>query len=399
MQSRTYEYILVRYGELSTKGKNRKDFIARLLQNTRNILQRFERLEYEKTHDRLYIKLNGEDADSVTEELKKVFGISSYSLAIKIPSTMEDIVACSYEVAIEDPSIKTFKMMARRHDKLFPSSSDEINRTCATKILKESELKVDVHNPDLKIYVEVHRDCTYVMAKVIPASGGYPVGIGGKAMLLVSGGIDSPVAGWMTLKRGVSLECVHFASPPYTSQAALDKVQTLVSKLSGYQGKIKLHVVPFTELQMAIYEHCDESYAITIMRRMMIRIAHQLAEKNKCLALVSGESVGQVASQTLESIQTINEVTNFPILRPVIGMDKLEIIDRAKKMNSYEISILPFEDCCTIFTPKNPVTKPTVKKALQQENRFDFQPLVDKCIEEVETILVRPMEEENKSIF
>ena len=387
MHSRKYEYILVRYGELSTKGKNRKDFTARLVQNVREQLKEFSSLTYQKTYDRLYIKLNQEDPTLVVEKLKQAFGISSFSLAIKVNSDLEEIIQTTYEVALEE-DVKTFKMISRRQDKLFEYSSDQINRACAAQILKNSNMKVDVHNPDLKIYVEVHRDHTYIMAKVISGAGGFPIGIGGKVLLLVSGGIDSPVAGWMSMKRGITIECIHFASPPYTSQAALDKVNSLVSRLSNYQPTIKMHIVPFTKLQMAIYENCDESYAITIMRRMMIRIAEKVAISRKCLALVSGESAGQVASQTLESIQTINQVTNYPILRPVIGLDKQEIIDLSKKIGTYEISILPFEDCCTIFTPKNPITKPTVEKAILQENRFDFNLYIEECIAGIETVII-----------
>jgi len=232
------------------------------------------------------------------------------------------------------------------------------------------------------------------MAKTFSGAKGYPVGIGGKAMLMLSGGIDSPVAGYLTMKRGVALECIHYASLPYTSTAALDKVYRLVNKLCMYQGKIKVHVVNFTKLQLAIYENCDESYAITIMRRMMYRIAERIALNNKCLALASGESIGQVASQTLESLYVINEPINIPVLRPLISFDKLEIIDIAKQIDTYDISIEPFEDCCTIFTPLRPVIKPNVNKAKAQELRFDYQTLLEECIDTIHVEEISYKEEE-----
>lgn len=394
----TYNHILVRYGELSTKGKNKKDFIKRLLHNVKNALRSFDRLEYEKTHDRLYILLNGEDAYQVSEHLRHVFGISSFSLAIKIPSEIEDMKIVSLQVAKTFEG-STFKIDTRRSHKLFPMLSDEVNREIAGEILRNTELKVDVHKPDLKIQVEIHQFDTYIMTNRIAGAGGYPVGVGGKALVMLSGGIDSPVACYLTMKRGVAIECIHYASPPYTSQAAQDKVLELAKLVSRYQGHIRIHIVPFTDLQLAIYKHCDESYAITIMRRMMYRIAQRISEQQHCLAIVNGESIGQVASQTLESMQTINTVVNLPVIRPVATMDKLEIIDIARKIGSYEVSIQPFEDCCTIFTPKNPVTKPTIHKAEKLESFFDFDTLLQECINNTEAIDVYPTKKENNDIF
>ncbi|MDR1794285.1 MAG: tRNA 4-thiouridine(8) synthase ThiI [Erysipelotrichaceae bacterium] len=385
--------ILVRYGELSTKGKNRKDFVNRLCENTKNQLKEFPRLTYEKTYDRLYIRLNGEECEAVSERLQRVFGLSSFSVAIKVESVLEVIAEAVLALAKKETGAKTFKMMARRHDKLFYPDSDGINRHCAGLILANTKMTVDVHHPDLKIIVEVQRDFTYIMAGSIAGAGGFPVGIGGKALLLLSGGIDSPVAAVLTMKRGVWVEAVHFASPPYTSEAALDKVKKLAGILSGFQGFVRLHIVNLTELQLAINQHCDPSYTITILRRMMVRISEKIATSHKCLALVSGESLGQVASQTIQSIQVINEVTNFPILRPCISMDKVEIIQQSYKIGTYETSILPYQDCCTIFTPQNPVTKPTVKKALYQENRFDWQPLLQKALADMTTLVISTQEE------
>lgn len=392
------ELILIRYGELSTKGKNRKDFISRLTQNVRNALADFEQLSYQKTFDRLYLYLNGAPEKEVQDRLKKVFGISSFSCAVKVPSDLDSMIAAGFQIAQRSEG-KTFKVDTRRHDKTFPKMSDDINRAVASEILRNTEWKVDVHHPDLRIQIEVREECTYIMKEVVYGAGGYPTGVGGKAMLLLSGGIDSPVAGYLTMKRGVAIECLHYASPPYTSTNALKKVQDLARLISVYQGSIKVTTIPFTELQLAIYEHCDESYAITIMRRMMFRIAQEVAYRHKCQALVTGESIGQVASQTLESMTVINETVKMPILRPVACFDKLEIIDLAKKIDTYETSILPFEDCCTIFTPKSPVTKPTLKKCEYYESKFDFEPLIQKCIEEATSVWLKPEEESNSDVF
>jgi len=395
-----YDHILVRYGELSTKGKNKKDFIKRLLTNVKNALRDFDRLAYERTHDRLYILLNGEDAGAVAEVLQHVFGISSFSFAIRIPSDIHKIVETGLAVA-QGSDAKTFKIETRRSDKRFFMISDEVNRAVASAVLKETTLRVDVKQPDLRIQIEIHEQFTYVMTGRIVGAGGYPVGVGGKAVVMLSGGIDSPVAAYLTMKRGVALECIHYASPPYTSQRAQEKVLELARLVSRYQGHIRVHIVPFTELQLAIYEHCDESYAITIMRRMMYRIAERIAHDCGALAIVNGESVGQVASQTLESIGVINEVTKMPVIRPVATMDKLEIINLAKKIQTYETSILPFEDCCTIFTPKNPVTKPTLVKAEKMEARFDFTELLDACVKNTTHIDVYPQanHKEDEDLF
>lgn len=396
-----YDHILVRFGELSTKGKNKKDFIKKLQINVKNALRSFERLSYERTHDRLYIMLHGEDPQAVAKPLSKVFGISSFSFALRVDSDIEVIKECALHVA-KFSDAKTFKIEARRSFKQFPMISDEINRTVATEILRHTDLKVNVKTPDLRIQIELHETHTYIMTNKIHGAGGYPVGVGGKALVMLSGGIDSPVAGYLTMKRGIAIECIHYASPPYTSKAAQDKVLELARLIAPYQGHIRVHIVPFTDLQLAIYKNCDESYAITIMRRMMYRIAERICEKQNALAIVNGESIGQVASQTLESMQAINCVTQLPVIRPVACMDKLEIIDLAKHIGTYETSILPFEDCCTIFTPKNPVTKPTKRRSQALEARFDFEALIDECVEKCEFVDVYPnqkMAEDIEDIF
>lgn len=384
-----YDHILIRYGELSLKGKNRNSFIKQLFANVKTALKSFPALEFERQHDRMYIYLHEEDATKVSDTLSRVFGISSFSLAVKTMPDMDEIVqACLDSLPLQEE--KTFKVAARRSDKTFPLISDQINRQVATAILKNSVWKVNVKDPDVKVVIEVHQDAAYIMTNKMAGAGGYPVGVGGKAMVLLSGGIDSPVASYLMMKRGVHIECIHFAAPPYTSQNAQDKVMKLAELISPYQGEIVVHVVPFTDLQLAIYQNADESYAITLMRRMMMRIAAKLAERRHCQAIATGESIGQVASQTLESMQAINAVTTMPLIRPVVCMDKVEIIDLSKKIGTYDTSILPFEDCCTIFTPKNPVTKPRIDKCERYESRFDWEKLVDRCVDDVKSIWIHP---------
>lgn len=394
-------HILVRFGELTTKGKNRKLFIKKLSKNTKEILHDFAKLEYEVAYDRMYIMLNGEDVDAVSKKLQTVFGIHSFSVCYKVESDLEKIKEASLQI-IEKNDLKTFKVDTKRNDKEFPMSSYEINVDIATYIFKHTtkELKVDVHNPDVLVKVELRKEYTYIMDNTIKGAGGYPVGIGGKALLMLSGGIDSPVAGYLTLKRGVDIECIHYASPPYTSDYAKEKVLDLVDVLKNYtHGRIKVHIVPFTDLQLAIYEHSDESYAMTVMRRMMYRIAEGVAKNNHCLAIVNGESVGQVASQTLESIAVINEVTCMPVLRPVACMDKLEIIDIATRINTYDISIRPHEDCCTIFTPKQPATKPRSHRVKEYEDLWDFEKMVNDCIENTTTIVIDEHYKDDEDLF
>lgn len=395
-----YNHILVRFGELTTKGKNRKLFISKLYQNTKQALSEFDRLTYQLTYDRLYILLNGEDDQAVCERLKQVFGIHSFSLALKVASDLDAIKEGALQVLEETPG-HTFKIDTKRNDKSFPLISQEISKAVAGYIFHHTkrDLKVDVHNPDIRIRIEVRPNETYVMNDVIAGAGGYPVGIGGKALLMLSGGIDSPVAGYLTLKRGVMIECIHYASPPYTSDRAKEKVLELAKKLTAYADTIKVHIIPFTDLQLAIYEHTPESYAMTVMRRMMYRIAQRVANEEGCIAIASGESIGQVASQTLESMRTINEVVNIPVIRPVVCLDKLEIMEIAKRIDTYDISIRPYEDCCTIFTPKQPATKPKAERAREYEVSFDYESMVAACIAGRETIVVTNKMQDEEDLF
>lgn len=395
-----YNHILVRFGELTTKGKNRKSFIRQLFNNTKVKLASYSNLTYTLAYDRLYIMLNGEDVNLVVKDLKQVFGIFSFSIAYKVESNMDAIKAGALEV-MESKEGGTFKVETNRHDKAFPLTSLEISRQVAGYVLTKTTKpwKVDVHEPSMRLRLEVRQHESYIMTDVIQGAGGYPVGVGGKALLMLSGGIDSPVAGYLTLKRGLTLECIHFASPPYTSDRARQKVLDLAKKLTAYAPEIKVHVIPFTDIQLAIYENTPESYAMTIMRRMMLRIAQRVADEEGALALATGESVGQVASQTLHSMHAINNVTSLPIIRPVVCMDKVEIMDVARKIDTYDLSILPYEDCCTIFTPKNPATKPQLNKCEEYEARWDFEPYINDCVNQRETIVVSCNETNEEDIF
>ena len=389
-----YDHIMVRFGELSTKGKNKKDFIFRLGDNIRNALKEYKSLTYQVRMDHIYLKLNDENPELVIERLKDVSGIYSFSLVIKTDTDIENLKNVVLDLLLKENK-KTFKMRAKRADKLYPIISDDINRLIAGHVLKNSEYKVDVHNPDVLVSITIRNDAAYIYSSDILGAGGYPLGVGGKALMMMSGGIDSPVASYLLMKRGVAIECVHFAAPPYTNAAVIDKIKDLCKELNRYQAKIKVHVVPFTKLQEDIYKYSNESYAITIMRRMMYRISERLAKKYKCLALANGESIGQVASQTLVSMDVINSVTNMPVIRPLAIFDKTDIIKISKKINTYDISIRPYEDCCTIFAPKNPKTMPKIEEVEAFEEKWDYESEINDCISNVETIVVTSENEDN----
>ena len=383
-----YDHIMVRFGELSTKGKNKKDFIHILGKNIRNALRDYSNLEYIVRLDHIYIKLNDNDPEEIIGILQGISGIHALSLVLKTDEDIENIKKVSLElIKLEKGS--TFKVHAKRANKKYPIISDQINRLVAGEILRYTNLKVDVHNPDIMLSIEIRQDGCYIFTKTYPGAGGYPLGVGGKIMHMLSGGIDSPVAAYLLMKRGIRVECIHFASPPYTNIGVIEKLKDLLAKLNVYQDSIRLNIVPFTKIQEKIYEVADESYCITIMRRMMFRLASELAKRRNCPAISSGESVGQVASQTLESMRTINEVTNLPIIRPLVTTDKLDIIELARKIDTYEISIRPFEDCCTIFAPKNPKTKPALDKAIEYENKFDYQAMIEEALNNIEVIYIK----------
>ena len=376
--------IFIKYGELSTKKDNRKMFIKLLLKNIRRKLEGLE-IEINYTTARMYIKTTSKDIDEVVNRLKEVFGIRSIVICDRVNNNKEEIENKIKEI-IQTLSFKTFKVETIRSDKSFPISSLEFSRMMGAVVLKNKECKVDVHNPDLILNIEIRSEGIYIYTKEVLGLGGYPVGVQGKGLLMLSGGIDSPVAGYLALKRGVDLECLYFESPPHTSLEAKNKVVKLASIIDKYSGNIKVHVVPFTELQEAIYKNVPDTYIITIMRRMMYRIAERVSKRRNCKVIINGESIGQVASQTLTSMSVINNVTNYPVIRPVACLDKLEIIDIANKIDTYETSILPYEDCCTIFVPRHPVINPELSKCIEYENLFDYETLLEKCIDNIETI-------------
>ena len=375
------ELIMIKYGELTTKKANRKIFINILTQNVEKILKN-EDVEITKDSVRMFIRCN--DAHKIASILQKVFGIHGIVIAYKVNNNIEDVLNKSLEIM--DKNKHTFKVITKRADKNYPIHSMDYSRKLGGLILKNSNFKVDVHNPDITLTVEIRTEGTFVYTDEIKGAGGYPVGVQGKGLLMLSGGIDSPVAGYLTLKRGVNVECLYFESPPHTSEEAKNKVIKLASIINEYSGRVKVHIVPFTLVQEAIFKNCPDTYMITIMRRMMYRIAALYAEKIGAKILINGESIGQVASQTLDSMVCINNVTNMPVIRPVACFDKLEIIDIAKKINTYDTSILPYEDCCTIFVPKHPVIKPELSKCLEYEKNFDYQTLIEKAIDNIETV-------------
>ena len=376
--------ILIKYGELTTKKANRNMFIKVLTQNIRNILKDYN-VVIKKDRVRMYIECNQLDLEKVVEKLQKVFGLHGIVICHKVDTDIESIQNKSLEL-VKNESGKTFKIITKRADKRFAIPSMEMNNKIGGFILKNTELKVDVHNPEISLFIEIRSEGTFIYTNELRGNGGYPVGIQGKGMLMLSGGIDSPVAGYLALKRGVDLECLYFESPPHTSVEAKNKVIELANIINEYSGNIKVHVVPFTKIQEEIYKNVPDSYIITIMRRMMYRIAEKMAKKRNCKIIINGESIGQVASQTLSSMSVINSVTNMPVIRPVACLDKIEIIEISKKINTYETSILPFEDCCTIFLPKHPVINPELDKCIKYEQSFDYEPLITDCINNIETI-------------
>ena len=381
------DVILIRYGELSTKGKNRRYFIDKLEGNIKKRLKAYPKLKIQSQRDRMYLFFTDYDVKEIMEQLKNVFGIQSFSLAKKVISDYQVIEDAIMEV-IDFSKYQTFKVITKRGDKTFPMISDEINRQVATRILKETNLKVKMNDYDLAINLDIRHKFSYIFFEKIVGAQGYPVGVSGKGLLMLSGGIDSPVAGYMIMKRGVSIEAIHFASPPYTSAKALHKVLKLASKYLAYTDQIVVHNVPFTNLQLEINKYVAENYSMTILRRMMYRISERIALARDCEIIVNGESIAQVASQTLTSMATINEVTKMPVIRPLACFDKLDIIELAKKLDTYETSILPYEDCCTIFLPPNPVIKPSLEKAKANESRFDFEKLLDECFEQTQRIVI-----------
>ena len=378
-----YTEIMVRYGELSTKGKNRKTFIMQLAQNVKRALADFPALKIHADRDRMHILLNGEDSEEVIPKLSKVFGIQNFSPSIRIEKEMPAIRAMVQEVVREvyTPG-KTFKITAKRSDHSFELDSNGLNQELGGAVIEAiPEIQVQMKKPDINLRIEIRKDAAYLSYETIRGAGGLPVGTSGRGMLMLSGGIDSPVAGYLAMKRGVEVEAVHFASPPYTSEQALQKAKDLAEKLVPYVGTIQFIEVPFTEIQEEIKRVVPQGYLMTITRRLMLRLTDAIREMRKGLVIINGESLGQVASQTLQSMVAINEVTSTTIIRPVVSMDKTEIIEIAEKIDTFELAIQPFEDCCTIFAPPQPKTRPRLDKAQDYEARLDLEGLMARALE------------------
>ena len=382
------EIILIKNGELALKGLNRCTFEDIMIKNIKRRLKDLGKVEIRKAQSAIYIEPKEEnfDFEEALERVSLIFGIAAFSRACVCEKNMEDILSKSVEYLADTlKNAKTFKVEAKRSDKKFPLKSPEICRELGGVLLSHfHHLKVDVHNPDVTVNVEIRDFSAYVRAEQIQGAGGLPVGTAGTASILISGGIDSPVAAWTMAKRGLRLNAIHFASPPYTSARAELKVKTLLSKVARYSGSINLAIVPFTNIQDEIANNCPEEYFTLIMRRMMMRIAQKIAKNSGSLALITGESLGQVASQTLPALVTTDIVTNMPVLRPLIGMDKEEIITISCKIDAFETSILPYEDCCTVFTPKHPKTRPTVELCEKAEEGLDIDRLVEEAIANTE---------------
>lgn len=389
------DLILLKYGEIALKGLNKPLFEQKLLENMKSRLAAIGSFSVKKAQSTIYVRPGAEDApmDEAVETLKKIFGIVNICPAVKCEKNLEAVGATAAELAAEIAAERgnlTFKVESKREDKTFPLKSPELSAKVGGIILsKVKEAKVDVHNPDVVVNVEI-RDEAYVYAKKEKGAGGMPIGTNGRAAILLSGGIDSPVAGYMIAKRGVSIDAVHFHSHPYTSDRAKEKVISLAEIMSEYCGNIRVFVVPFTDIQLEIIDKCPKNYLTVIMRRIMMRIAEKIAETRGCAALITGESIGQVASQTMESLVCTDASVKMPVFRPLIGMDKEEIVTISKKMGAYETSILPFEDCCTIFVPKHPTTKPKLSDIEEAEKALiNIEEMINEAIENTEVVVAK----------
>lgn len=382
MKRLNYSEIMVRYGELSTKGKNRKGFIMQLAQNVRSTLQEFPMIKIKADRDRMHLILNGANSQAVIEKLQKVFGIQNFSPSIRVPKEIPALIEAVQTMMKEIyTGVESFKITAKRSDHDFIQTSEELNLTLGNAVIDIfPDIKVQMKRPDINLRVEIRLDAAYLSYETIQGAGGLPVGTSGRGMLMLSGGIDSPVAGYFAMKRGVEIEAVHFASPPYTSEQALQKAKDLTAKLAPYVGSIQFIEVPFTEVQEEIKKVVPQGYWMTITRRMMLRLTDEICKLRNGLIILNGESLGQVASQTLQSMVAINEVTNRPVVRPVATMDKLEIIEVAQEIDTFELAIQPFEDCCTIFAPPQPKTRPKLEKVHLYEQRLDIEGMMQRAL-------------------
>ena len=394
----TYSEIMIRYGELSTKGKNRMRFINKLRNNIQDVLSIYPAVKVTADRDRAHAYLHGTDYEPVAESLKQVFGIQNFSPVYKIEKSVPALKAAVQDIMKEIyKDGLTFKISSKRSDHTFELDSRELNQTLGGAVFEAiPTIQAQMKKPDINLQVEIREEAAYISYETIKGAGGLPVGTSGKGMLMLSGGIDSPVAGYLALKRGVDIEAVHFASPPYTSPGALKKAHDLTRKLTKFGGNIQFIEVPFTEIQEEIKAKAPEAYLMTLTRRFMMRITDRIRQIRGGLVIINGESLGQVASQTLESMQAINAVTNTPVIRPVVTMDKLEIIDIAQAIDTFEISIQPFEDCCTIFAPDRPKTNPKLKNAEKYEERMDVEALVERAVAGIIVTEITPKAEKDE---
>lgn len=393
-----YTEIMIRYGELSTKGKNRKIFISQLAQNVKRVLGDFPAVKIHADRDRMHLLLNGEDSAKILPKLEKVFGIQTFSPSVRVEKTMpaiREMVQTMIQSAYQPG--QTFKITSKRSDHSFELDTNELNRELGGAVFEIfPEITVQMKKPNIEIRVEIRKEGAYLSYETIRGAGGLPVGTSGRGMLMLSGGIDSPVAGYLSMKRGVEVEAVHFASPPYTSEQALQKAKDLAAKIAPYAGSIQFIEVPFTEIQEEIKRVVPEGYLMTVTRRMMLRLTDAIRAARKGLVIINGESLGQVASQTLQSMVAINEVTTTPIIRPVVSMDKGEIIEIAEKIDTFELAIQPFEDCCTIFAPPQPKTRPKLDKAQAYEARLDIEGLMARSMAGLKVSEITEQSEQNK---
>lgn len=387
------EIILCKYGEIALKGLNKSSFESTLVKNVKRRLRRFGKFDYWRSQSTLYISPLEEsiDMDEVLEAVGKIFGIVKMYKALEVEKTMEAILGDTLDYladALEDS--QTFKVEAKRADKKFPHKSPEICAELGHVILEKfPHLSVDVHEPDVTVFVEIREKHAFVNAMKFDGAGGLPIGTSGRGMLLLSGGIDSPVAGYMLAKRGMQIQAIHFEAPPYTSERARLKVEKLAEEISEYCGDIAFHCVPFTDIQVAIRDNCPEELFTIIMRRLMMEIAQRICERENCSCLITGESLGQVASQTMGAIVCTDAACRMPVFRPCIGMDKSEIVEIARKIDTFDTSILPYEDCCTVFTPKHPRTRPVLQDVIDGQNQFDFEPMIAEAVENTKFKLIR----------
>ncbi len=388
---------IVRCGEVALKGLNKPYFERMLVDRIKRVLKKYHDIEIKRNEGLIFVKAPKDlETDLIVGEISRVFGVASISPAMETESDMDQIgeAAVSYMLdLIERKGIKTFKVDAKRADKNFPVKSPDIARAMGAKILIGCKvLKVDVHHPECMLFIDVRRDKTYIYEQKISGFGGLPLGTNGKGMILLSGGIDSPVAAWMMAKRGMLIEAIHFHSYPYTSERAQEKVEDLAKLVAGYCGRFKMHTINLLPIQEMIVQNCPEEETTILVRRFMMKIAEQVARSTDCYMLITGENLGQVASQTAEALVVTDQSVQMPVMRPLIAMDKVDIMDMAKNIGTFETSILPYEDCCTVFLPKHPTTKPKLAKILESESKLDVDKLIEDAVASKETITIFPVE-------